>query len=149
MTGQFRRSDSAARWGKVLAGIACLLPLAGCGTKSKSLPVVSVKGKIVCQGKAVPGVLIKFWPRQADAQTRPVETVSSPAGEFSLSCPAGAYRVTVMNVPVSSSDPGLAERGGVAESVGSPAVIVPDNYADRVETPLTVEVPEGGTDQVV
>jgi len=138
----------AARGRNSLAGMAFLLLLPGCGNKTEPPPVVSVKGKIVCQGKAVPGVLIRFWPRQAEPATRPVETVSGEKGEFSLSCPPGSYKVTVMNVPVSGTDPGLAA-GGRAPPAGSPMVTVPGNYSDRVETPLTVEAPEGGTDQLV
>jgi hypothetical protein len=149
MTGHFRRDGSAGGWGKALAGMACLLLLAGCGNKPKPPPLVTVKGKIVCRGKPMPAVLIKFWPRQANAQRRPVDTVSGPQGEFSLSCPTGTYRVTVMNIPVSSAGPGLAQGPGGVGSLERPAVIVPAIYGDRVDTPLTVEVPEGGTDQVV
>jgi hypothetical protein len=129
--------------------MACLLLLAGCASKATPLPVVSVKGKVVCQGKAVPTVLVKFWPQHADIQKKPVETASDSKGEFALSCPAGVYRVTVMNIPVITSGPGLEEGTGGAKPAGTPLVSVPARYGDRTVTPLTVEVPEGGKDQLV
>jgi len=148
MNGRFWRGGWASAGNSFLAANAILLLCSGCGNKTEPPAVVSVKGNVVCQGKAVPGVLIKFWPRQQDPQTKPIETVSGPKGEFSLSCPKGSYKVTIANVPVSAAGPGLAEGGGGEEPHCMPAVVVPIEYSDRVESPLTVEVPEGGMDRL-
>jgi hypothetical protein len=149
MTGHLGQGDWLTRWGAVLAGMACLLLPGGCASKATPLPVVSVKGKIVCQGKAVPTVLVKFWPQHADVQKKPVETASGAMGEFVLSCPAGVYRVTVVNIPGITSAPGLEEKSGGAKPAGTPVVSVPARYGDRMSTPWTVEVPEGGKDNLV
>ena len=79
-----------------------MLLLPGCGNKTEPPPVVSVKGKIVCQGKPVPGVLIRFWPRQAEPATRPVETVY----QFE---PAGAGTKLTISMELAGGYPAAAE----------------------------------------
>jgi hypothetical protein len=132
----------------LLAGILTLT-LAGCG--KPATPPVPVKGKVIHQGKAVAGAHVTFWPK--NSREKQVDAFADSQGAFELECIPGAYKVTVL--PGSrSGDPSGAEGSGpidsrapAAPATGGPPL--PKNVQDAVRTPLSVDVPAGGTDDVV
>jgi hypothetical protein len=142
----------AQKSGQPLAMLVLMLLASGCGAKIEPPVLVPVKGKVICKGKAVPGVLLKFWPleSQPSQKVKPVEVASGERGEFSLSCPKGSYKVTLVNLPREGAGPGLS--GGTPAtppSSASPVVTVPPKYRDASQTPLTVEVPENGNEALI
>ena len=145
----------ALKSAQALAILVLMLPVCGCGAKVEPPVLVPVKGKVIYQGKAVPGVLLKFWPREnpgtpGSQKVKPVETASGERGEFSLTCPKGSYKVTLVNLPREGAGPGLS--GGTPAtppSSASPVVSIPHKYRDASQTPLTVEVPENGNETLI
>jgi hypothetical protein len=142
----------ARKSGQAVAMLLLLLLACGCGAKVEPPVLVPVKGKVICQGKAVPGVLLKFWPRESPATPGPqkvklVEAATGERGEFSLDCPKGSYKVTLVNLPREGAGPGLSGGTPAAPpSSASPVVTVPPKYRDASLTPLIVEVPENGNE---
>jgi hypothetical protein len=134
-----------------LAVLGLALALSGCGPAEQPLPApVTVKGKVSFQSKPFPGALLQFW-RDDDLQARikPVVAPSDDKGEFTLSVPPGRYKVTVVSSP---TRPGGPAQGGAPtgppSSGPNAGATVPYRYTDKVETPLKVEVPDGGTEQL-
>ena len=132
----------------VLVGIWAMA-LAGCA--KPAAPPVPVKGKVIHQGKAVAGAHVTFWPK--NSREKQVDAFADSQGAFELECIPGAYKVTVL--PGSrSGDPSGAEGSGPIDSrapaappTGGPPL--PKNVQDAVRTPLSVDIPAGGTDDVV
>lgn len=123
--------------------------LAGCTSKPPT-PVVQVKGKVVHQGKGVADVRLRFWPK--DPKIQHVEALSGPNGEFALECAPGTYTVTVTPSPDSPPPPDNSAPTGppAGKSTGKDkSAHVPPRYQERQKTPLTVEVPPGGKDDLV
>jgi hypothetical protein len=129
--------------------LAVLVGLAGAGC-GKSAANVAVKGKVVLAGMAVPEARIIFWPK--NSREKQVEVFTDSRGAFEMNCPPGTYKVTVQ--PLSKSvDPAGAASGGpikapnlLAATVGSS---LPRNVQDPVQTPLKLDVPAGGVEDVV
>jgi hypothetical protein len=126
--------------------ILTLVALPGCASKPEAPAAVPVQGMVSYQGKGVPGILVKFWPRDTELQqlVKPVETASGPDGKFHLDCPPGIYKVTLVAPPLVGGAP--LQSGGVA---GPPTPTqgqspVPEDFADRTRTPLEVQVQAGG-----
>jgi hypothetical protein len=125
-----------------LVGAAC--------SKKPPLPV-PVSGKVIRDGKGVAGMRVVFWPR--DSNRRRVEAGTGADGEFSLECPPGAYVVTVG--PASASGPPIADAGMPTtpesnrpnRTEKSPSA--PNRYQERQTSPLNVEVPAGGKNDVL
>jgi hypothetical protein len=131
----------------VRAGCAILglLVLAGCAKKPPD--PVPVKGNVTCDGKPVGGVVVTFWPE--DKGRRSASAICDQAGKFSLQCVSGWYKVTVSANLQGGGEPTVG--GGTPGAAGGPpkqALAVPAHYAATSSTPLRIEVPEGGSDNL-
>jgi hypothetical protein len=126
---------------------ACLLlgaGVCGCQNKPEPPPLVPVKGKVIKAGdEALPWILVEFHPQDAAGGT-PYRGGTDKDGRFTLSCPAGPYRVTLGALPSGSpaAGPGAKTAPGQA-----PAIPAPYRFPGR--TPLKVTVPADGTSDVV
>ena len=129
--------------------LAALLFAVGACAKRPPKPV-PVSGKVVRDGKGMPGMRVVFWPREPNLLR--VEAASGPGGEFSLECPPGTYLVTVnpggngppipdsgMPTTPESNRPNRTEK----------AISVPDRFQERKTTPLNIEVPAEGKNDVL
>jgi hypothetical protein len=116
--------------------------LLGCsGTPTRAPPQEAVEGRVVAGGRPVPFVLVTFYPEDpADANS--YDGAAGADGSFSVRCPRGAYAVTVNPLPVGAGrDPGAGGLAG-ADPRGPREVLA--RYRSRAQTPLRVDVPEGG-----
>jgi len=131
----------------VLSGLVAIA-LGGCG---KPVAPVAVKGKVVYQGKGVGGAHLTFWPK--NSREKQVDVFADPQGGFELECVPGAYKVTVL--PGSrSGDPAGVDGTGPIDARGPAArpggeSQLPAIMQDAVRTPLSVDVPAGGVEDVV
>jgi hypothetical protein len=128
--------------------LAALLVASGCGGKPPPPPLVTVNGKLVHKQEPVPLVLLTFVPTDPRSGVRP-QAASQPDGTFTLQCPPGSYKVTLAPVPQAGAAP-----PGDAAPLADPAKpgrlrAIPAAYRDPDNTPLRVEVPDGGKDGVV
>jgi hypothetical protein len=129
------------------AGFLAGLGLLGCGTTDPPPSPVPVSGKVVCQERPVPGLVLTFWPDKA--RGRQVAAPSERDGTFRLHLPPGVYRVTITPLPPSESAP---MQTGVTLSPGfRPAQrpSVAGRFQSTAETPLRVTVTQGGVQNVV
>jgi hypothetical protein len=131
--------------GGILACVAlCLLP--GCGGAPPE--PVAVKGKVVFEKKGVSWVRVTFWPQKM--AVKPASAVCDLEGRFSLKCVPGNYKVTVIPIAQEETAPGI-ESGKAAADPARPKtpVVIAASYREASTTELTVEVPEGGKEDVV
>jgi hypothetical protein len=135
------------KWAIVLVGLLSLT-LGGC---TKPVAPVAVKGKVVYRGKGVGGAHLTFWPK--NSREKQVDVFADPQGAFELECIPGAYKVTVLSGS-RSGDPSGADGAGPIDARNPAALPVggstlPANVQDAVRTPLSIEVPGGGMEDVV
>jgi hypothetical protein len=135
---------------KARAGFAvlCLLGIFFTGCAKKPAEPVHVKGSITCEGKPANGVLVTFWPE--NGRHRCASALADQAGKFSLECVSGVYKVTVTPNLQDASAPGI--EGGssaAAPNLPRPALAIPGHYSATSTTPLQVDVPEGGSNNLV
>jgi hypothetical protein len=131
---------------RVGRGLLCLLALViGCAKKPPE--PVRVKGTVTFEGKPANGVVVTFWPEEA--HRRNISALCDSAGKYSLECVSGRYKVTVAASLQGSAEPGV-ERGAppAGRSYPKPALFIPDRYQSTSVTPLRVEVPAGGSDDL-
>jgi len=116
--------------------------LCGCsGKPTPALPKDTVEGKVQAQGRPVPFVLVTLYPQdQGDAKR--YDGAADKDGSFSVQCPAGSYKVTITPLPVGvGGNPGAGPLAG-ADAKGPKEI--PAACRKRSDTPLKVDVPEGG-----
>ena len=131
----------------VLAGLIALGELTGCAGKPPP-PPVPVKGKLTRKGQGVGGMVVAFYPNNASLGG-PITANTADDGGFQLECQAGGYRILVGPLPVNSGPaPGA---GGGLEGAPSPnpSQDVPEKYRHLLGTPLRVNVPDNGMDDLV
>ncbi len=114
------------RW--LLAAVLVAAAAAGCGPAVRLVPV---SGRVVYRGHGVKAATVQLLPDAAKGTHAPSATgQTAEDGSFTLQTPPhgpgvapGRYRATV-------------------QQYGPP--VLPPKYASPAETPLRVEVPEGG-----
>jgi hypothetical protein len=127
-----------------------LVVLVGCGKAAS--PAVPVKGKVVYKNRPAAEVLVTFHPKDSREKT-PSPVFTDNQGAFALECPPGSYKVTVLAVPKAGNAGATASAGPVdaraAPARPAAAAALPPAVQDTVQTPLTVDVPAGGKDDVL
>jgi hypothetical protein len=106
------------------------------GCSKAPLPLVPVAGKVTYLGKPVADVSVQFVPDPAkNPQGQPAVGQTGADGAFRLQTPnhgngalAGAYRVTVTGYPGRHT--------------------IPAKYSRHDKTPLGVEIPQGGKEDL-
>jgi hypothetical protein len=134
--------------GRAGTAVLGLLGLLAAGCAQKQPDPVHVQGSIVYNGKPAGGVLVTFWPE--DSRRRSASALCDSAGKFTLECVYGPYKVTVSPNLQDAGAPGL--EGGAARaprSLAQPSLAIPQRFQSTSMTPLRVEVPEGGSDNLV
>lgn len=122
--------------------LVCVL---GCGTAP--LEPVPVAGRLVVEGKQRwPTVVLTFHP-QDEANRRSVPSVAPKPtdGTFRLTALPGRYKVTLV---VPSAGPANNDPDALAKPEAEPSRQHP-RYANVHDTPWSVEVPAGGTSDLV
>ena len=130
----------------VAFGTAVLLLGSGCGGSQDAAgsPGVLVKGSVkLASGKPLSGGQIAFHP--ANGAGKPVAGNIVGDGTYSLTVPAGDYKVTVDNSSLKSTtspaiSPGAAPMPGMSESASVKYVPINPNYASPDKSGLTVKV---------
>jgi hypothetical protein len=114
--------------------------VAGCG---RDLPIksVTVRGKVVGRpGKSVGPAAVIFWPE--NSKKNPGGTAACETdGSFSLECLPGKYRVTVSPIRPKGATAPPPPQGSEAR--------IPTKYQNALSTPLIVNVPETGADNII
>jgi hypothetical protein len=143
MGGQ--RRASARPGGLAAAGLMLAVALGGCGKSAEPPPQVEVKGKVLKKASKQPvaWVAVVFHPHDALGSAS-YQGGTAKDGSFSLRCPAGKYRVTISPLPLQGHASGPAEVAAPGKS-GDPF----DRYRNPEMTPLKVEIPTGGTSDLV
>src|SRR5438067_1909532 len=122
-------SGASRRCGLLLLGLVVVVG-GGCGKPPP--PLVPVAGRVLYRNKPVAGVNLQFVPDISKGEQGPTANGRTGAdGSFRLQTPPygegavkGFYRVTIAGYPGSKT--------------------VPTRYGRHDQTPLNVEVPEGG-----
>jgi hypothetical protein len=127
------------RTGRIAGSLMAALVLVGCA-RPKVEPPVPVTGKLVgYRGKSAEGVVVSFWP-EATSGGAVKSALCKADGTFSLQCPQGSYKVT------------LVPRNLVGQMAASapqnPDSPIPEAYQNSLKTPLRATVPAGGTDKL-
>lgn len=138
---------------------SCLAVAGGCGTAPPPPTPIPVKGKVVfTDGKPVKGMVLTFHPD--DEATKLARLQSAPLpddGSFSFECLPGRYKATLGAIPKSAgaaadgpgtAPPPIAPAAPVGTSTDTKAAVLA-RHADALRTPLTAEVPAGGTSDLV
>jgi hypothetical protein len=135
--------------------LLCLVPVAGCSKPPPPAPV-PVKGKVVfADGKPVKGVVLSFHPDDEATKSGRLPSAPLDDGSFSFECLPGRYKVTLTLIPKGPGGTGADGPGSVPPpppQSGPPKdpkapLLAP--YASPTSTPLTIEVPPGGSSDLV
>jgi len=111
-----------------------VLMLAGCGNSSGLVPV---QGVLTLDGEPVDGAAVAFVPEAEGG--RAAQAMTDEDGSFRLETTdrvgikPGKYKVTVFK---------LAE--GAAKTAARPQSALPEIYASKDKTPISVEIPPPG-----
>jgi hypothetical protein len=137
---------------RALAGIAaCALPcasLAGCGGREPEVPV-PIKGKLVnAAGRPLANMVLTFHPQDELNKGNMRTPATDKDGRFSDTCIRGRYKVTL--APIPKKHGAAPDAGGIAAppTGGGPVLSIPAAYRSPDSTPLAVEVPEGGKEDI-
>ena len=137
----------------LLAALVWGMMLPGCAGGPSPPPSVPVKGRVMQQGKALAGVVLTFWPQEQRLQAliKPPSGISESDGTFQISCPKGSYKVTAVTPPRTENVPALEtkSRKSPAERVARPMPSIPELYSSPAGTPLQVDVPAAGVDNLI
>jgi hypothetical protein len=116
--------------------------LCACSAKpTPALPKETVEGQVQAQGRPVPFVLVAFYPQDPGDANR-YDGAADKDGSFSVQCPPGSYKVTITPLPVGvGGNPGA---GALAGAHAKGLKEIPAPCRNRTDTPLKVDVPEGG-----
>jgi hypothetical protein len=132
-------------------GLIGLALLVGCDSGSVS-GTVPASGKVTYKGAPVEGAIVTFVP---EGNGRTATATSGVGGVFSLATvdAAGAlpgkYKVTVDKVeygPATNLSMEAAAKGNPAE--GQAKRVLPAKYAQAASTPLTMEIPSDGKEDI-
>jgi hypothetical protein len=130
--------------------ISVLIAWVVVGCADKALPMVPVAGTLHHHGIPLGGVLVRFWPKDAALQAKinPPEATTDADGRFQLSCPPGQYKVTVLVPPAPGGPPPGKVDNLVVPAAGAGNISSPGTFADRILTPLEVEIKASANDDV-
>jgi ubiquitin len=134
-----------------VASVVALCVIAGCGVP-KPPPPVSVAGKVLKQGKPLATVVVRFWPEDPQLQERikPATATTGEDGQFHCKTPPGRYKVTLFAPPQANLDPQIESGAPKSPVPRKPtAASIPSGYQSAESTPLSVEVPPGGKEDLV
>jgi hypothetical protein len=130
----------------------------GCKKPDPPKPV-SVRGKVVfADSKPVKGMVLTFHPADEATKLGRIPTVAlGEGGTFTLECLPGHYKATIGAIPKSAGSAATEGPGGVPPPPASqPNAMMMDQkmqmmarHADASSTPLVVDVPGNGTDDLV
>jgi hypothetical protein len=124
-------------------GAVVLLALAGCGSGPK-LTFAEVEGKVTLGGKPLSGVKVTFYPDSQDVKQLPYATgMTDTAGAYTLTLASGKAGALVGKNRVVVNWP-LPERRNDGQRPPPPGPPIPLEYTVAGDTPLIVEVKEGG-----
>lgn len=140
----------------------CLLILAAIltGCKRENVKMVEVSGRICYQGKPAELLMVTFCSSGTDRKVRCYHATTDPEGRFSLSCPAGQYKVTLVPMELGVWDEGSAlvyqphasVPQGPPEGSDNPSAAkppphyvhrgppIPEQYRTYHQTPLTITI---------
>jgi hypothetical protein len=121
----------------------------GCSSAPTEPVKVKVEGKVLHDNRGVPLVLVFFY---GPGDARVAEAATDSDGAFSLSCPPGAYRIALRAVPAGAGQSpggGAADAGALIQPPDQKGLkLIPKNYLTAATSGLTIDVPEGGRDDV-
>jgi hypothetical protein len=148
-----RRFSSSHDWCSTLlfhlATVLAAGTLAGCNSAPTEQAKVAVDGKVLHDNRGVPLVLVFFY---GAGDARVAEAATDKDGSFSLSCPPGTYRIALRAVPAGA---GQSPGGGSADPsflIQAPdqkgLKQIPKNYLNPASSGVTVEIPDGGKNDV-
>jgi hypothetical protein len=125
-----------------------VLSLAGCAAEPE--PLVPVKGMLKDRaGRPLANVVVTFHPQdEVNKKGKLAAAVSARDGGFSTECLRGRYKITLAVPPgLGQPDPG----GGpaAAPSLTGAGTSIPQEYRDPKLTRLEVDVPAGGTEDLL
>ncbi|MCS7166673.1 MAG: hypothetical protein RMI91_13010 [Gemmatales bacterium] len=133
--------------------------LSGC---KKGPPLVEVSGQLLFQGRPAELVLVNFCSTQVEQRVQCYPATTDPTGRFTLRCPPGEYKVTLMPLQMGVWDEGsalvyqpLASTSGLSDGSDTqqqkppPKYLlsgppIPEQYRVYRQTPLKVTVPDQG-----
>ncbi|MCS7161200.1 MAG: hypothetical protein RMJ19_12075 [Gemmatales bacterium] len=139
--------------------VAHFLFLIGC---KKPPQQVEVSGQLLVQGKPAELVMLSFCSAQTEKRVHCYHAATDPAGRFSLRCPPGEYKVTLMPLQMAAWEEGSAviyqpqtvssapPDGSSTEQQKPPPKYllsgppIPDHYRVYQQTPLKVTVGDQG-----
>lgn len=138
-----------------LLSAVVILALVGCGggysQESEAVSTVSASGTLTYKGKPLPGFVVAFQP--ADGK-RAATGVTDEAGKFVLGTNTkddgavpGANKVSVVWQP--PEDDGMGNVIDDPSKLPKPPVQLPAIYASPETSGLLVEIPEGGSSELV
>jgi hypothetical protein len=132
----------------VLAGLAAVVLLGGCG---KPYRVAPVSGQVTLDGRPLPRASITFVPMASKENMNPGPTAAGMTdddGCYTLivdkDTPGSVVGMCRIYITTLLSDSALDDREG-GPPVKRPKDRVPEKYNQKTE--LTFDVPAGGTDQ--
>lgn len=129
-------------WG--LAGVVVAAAVAGCG-KPAGPPFAPVSGKLLVDGKGMPGITVMFVPDNAKGTKGPASVgVTDAEGSFSLAATGKRSGAVIGHHRVTAACPFNPAGGSSADGQAQPgspdACSIPAPYGDPSRSPLAVEV---------
>ena len=122
---------------------------AGCSRTPKEPAKVKVEGKVLHDNHGVPWVLVFFYGQDG---ARVAEAATDNDGSFSLTCPPGNYRVALRAVPAGAGQSpggGAADAGSLIQAPDQKGLKqIPKSYLNAATSGWTVDIPEGGRDDI-
>lgn len=141
---------------RFFAAVVGLL-LVGCSEDVKSVPTVEVSGTVLIGGKPVEGVEVRFVTKEFEGYGK-----TDSQGKYQLVAGAqvGPNKVIFSKVtggasamkldPEAGIDEGqleAAQFGQTGKGANVQRQLIPGDFTNRDNTPITFPVPEGGTDK--
>jgi hypothetical protein len=119
-----------------------VLVAGGCGTGPKAR-YAEVSGVVTLDGKPLRGAVVRFYPVVEGTEGLPFSTgTTDDAGRYTLTSDAGPAGAVVGKCRVAVAWP-YRPHGGAADQA-PPGPSIPIRYTTALDTPLIVEVKDGG-----